>query len=122
MKRWLALLVVTILTCGAANAADEFLGTWSAGSNELLTITKEGQEYRAEFFRKNVKFEYEKVQYSATVVDDALVISFDLGDVSAKYGATDEILLLGGVKEFERVPVEQAVVQLQLLEKEIQAQ
>ena len=115
------MLVVTILTCGAVNAADEYVGTWSSGSEELLTITRDGEAYSAEFFRKNVKFEYEKVQYSATLVDGALVISFDLGDVSAKYDATKELLMLGGVKEFEKLPVEQAAAQRIKFEQELQA-
>lgn len=120
MRRWLALLVVTILTCGAANAADKFVGTWSSGSKELLTIEKEGEAFSAEFVRINVKFEYEKVQYSATLVDGALVISFELGDVSAKFDATNELLLLGGVKEFEKLPKKQAAAQLIRFEEELQ--
>jgi len=121
MRRWLALLVVTILTCGAANAADEFVGTWSSGSNELLTITRDGEAFNAEIIRQNVKFEYEKVQYSATVVDGVLVISFDQGDLSAKYDASKDLLMLGGLKEFAKVPADQAVAQIEKLEKELQS-
>lgn len=121
MKHWLVLFVVAILTCGAANAADEFVGTWSSGSSELLDITREGDVYSAEFFRKNVNSEYEKVQYDAAVVNGALVISFDLGDVSARYDAAGDILILGGIKEFEKLPAEQAIAQLELFEKQLQA-
>ena len=121
MRRWFALLVVTILTCGTAQAADEFVGTWSAGSKELLTITREGEKYQAEFLRKNVKLEYEKVQYSAKVVDGVLVISFEVGDLSAKYDESNEMLMLGGVKQFAKLPSDQAAAQLVEFEKLLQA-
>jgi len=119
MKRLLALFVVTILTCGAAQAADEYVGTWGSGSKELLTITKDKAGFKAEFFRKNVKSEYEKVLFPASLVDGVFVISGDVGQVSVQYDATKELLMLGGVKPFKKLSTEQAAAQLEKLKAKL---
>jgi len=118
MRLLLATLAVTILTCGAAKAADEYVGTWGSGSKELLTITRNGEEFRAEFFRKNVKFQYEKVRFPASLKDGVFVISGELGNVTVEYDASKELLMLGGVKPFKKLSTEQAAAQTEeLLEK-----
>lgn len=120
MSRLLTLLAVTILwTCGVANAADEYIGSWGAGSKELLTISREGDAFKAEFIRKNVKSEYEKIGFPANLIDGLFVISGDLGNVSAKYDASKELLMLGGVKEFKKLSTEQAAAQLELLKAKL---
>lgn len=122
MKRLLTLCVVTLLTSSWAFAGEQYLGTWRASSKELLTISKDGDEYRAAFFRKNVKFEYEKVAFPATFADGILLIAGDQGNVGARYDPTKDLLMLGGVKAFEKLNEEQASAKLAELERKLQAQ
>lgn len=117
MKSLLTLIAITLLTVGSAQAADEFLGPWASGAKEVLKITKDGEALRAEFIRENVKFEFEKVGYPATIVDGALVIKGEQGDVSAKYDDVKKILVLGGLKAFEKLSPEKADALIAQLEK-----
>lgn len=117
MKPLLSLIAVTLITIGSAQAADEFLGPWASGATEVLKITKDGDALRAEFIRENVKYEFEKVGYPAAVVDGALVISGDQGNVSAKYDEVRKVLILGGMKAFEKLSPEKAEALIAQLEK-----
>ncbi len=110
MRSLWAVLVLTMLTLGSAQAADEYLGSWGAGSTELMTVSRDGDAYRVQIIRKNVASEYESVEFPAKIVDGVLVISFDLGNLSAMYDASKELLMLGGVKEFKKLSSEQAAV------------
>jgi len=121
MRFLLALATFSLLTFGTANAADEYVGSWGAGSNELLKITRDGETFNAEFFRKNVQSEYENVRYPAELVDGVFTIKGDLGNVSAKYDASKELLMLGGVKEFKKLSSEQAALQLEALLEKLKA-
>lgn len=121
MRSMLALLVLAILTVGPAQAADEYLGSWGAGSKEIMTVSQEGESLIVEIIRKNVAAEYESVRFPAKVVDGILVISFDLGNVSAKYDDSKELLMLGGVKEFEKLSNEQATAQKVALQEKLSA-
>ncbi len=122
MRFLTTLIAVTLLTFGQANAADEYLGSWGAGSKELLKITRDGDEYSAEFFRKNVQSKYENIRFPAGLVDGVFTIKGDLGNVSAKYDASKELLMLGGVKEFKRLSSEQAALQLEKLLEKLKAE
>jgi len=121
MRFLLALATFSLLTFGTANAADEYVGSWGAGSKELLKITRDGETFNAEFFRKNVQSEYENVRYPAELVDGVFTIKGDLGNVSAKYDASKELLMLGGVKEFKKLSSEQAALQLEALLEKLKA-
>jgi len=117
MKALFVALGVVFLTLCNAQAADQFVGTWGAGSKELLTITEDGKSYNAEFFRKNVKFEYEKVNFPALFIDGMLIISGELGDITVEYDAEKELLLLGGLKPFKRLSFDEAKASIDRLEK-----
>ena len=101
-------ILITLATTSYTFAADDFLGTWSSGAKEVLNITKEGDSLNAVFIRENVKQEFEKIRFPATVQDGALVISGEQGNLSAKYDAEKKLLVLGGLKAFQRLSVEQA--------------
>lgn len=117
MKALLAAVAITILTISTAQAADEFLGPWASGDKEVLNITKDGEKLNAEFIRENVKFEFEKVQFPATVKDGALVISSEQGDISAKFDDTKGLLIIGGLKAFQKLSAAQAAAIIAELEK-----
>jgi len=117
MKSLFALITMTLITFGAANAADEFLGPWASGQKEVLKITESGGELNAEFIRENVKLEFEKVKFPAAVKDGKLIISSEQGDISAKYDEVKKVLVIGGIKAFEKLSNEQADVLIAELEK-----
>jgi len=122
MKALFTAIAVTILTFGTAlfsttQAADEFLGPWASGDKEVLNITKDGEKLNAEFIRENVKFEFEKVQFPATVKDGTLVISGEQGDISAKFDDAQNLLIIGGLKAFQKLSPEKAKAIIAELEK-----
>jgi len=122
MKALITSIAITILTIGTAfvgtaQAADEFLGPWASGDKEILNITKDGDKLNAEFIRENVKFEYEKVQFPAIVKDGTLVISGEQGDISAEFDDAQKLLIIGGLKAFEKLSPEQAAEIIEQLEK-----
>lgn len=117
MKALIASIALSILTFSSANAADEFLGPWVSGGKEVLKITKEGEALSAEFIRENVLSEFEKVRFPATVKDGALIISGEQGDVSARFDAENNLLIIGGLKAFEKLSPEQAAAIIEQLEK-----
>ena len=122
MKALFTAITITTLTFGTAlfstaQAADEFLGPWASGDKEVLNITKDGEKLSAEFIRENVKFEFEKVQFPATVKDGTLVISGEQGDISAKFDDAQKLLIIGGLKAFQKLSPEQAKAIIAELEK-----
>ncbi len=117
MKALIASLALSLLTLGNAHAADEFLGPWASGAKEVLKISKDGDAFSAEFIRENVKREFEKVRFPATVKDGALVISGDQGDVTAKFDDVNKLLIIGGLKAFEKLSPEKAEAIIEQLEK-----
>ena len=122
MKALFTAIAVTMLTFGTAvfstaQAADEFLGPWASGDKEVLNITKDGEKLSAEFIRENVKLEFEKVQFPATVKDGTLVISSEQGDISAKIDGASKRLIIGGLKDFQKLTPEQAKAIIAELEK-----
>ena len=122
MKALFTAITITTLTFGTAlfstaQAADEFLGPWASGDKEVLNITKDGEKLNAEFIRENVKFEFEKVQFPATVKDGTLVISGEQGDISAKFDDAQKLLIIGGLKAFQKLSPEQAKAIIAELEK-----
>ena len=117
MKALIASIAITLLTFGTAQAADEFLGPWASGDKEVLNITKDGEKLSAEFIRENVKFEFEKVQFPATVKDGTLVISSEQGDISAKFDDAQNVLIIGGLKAFQKLSPEKAQEIIEELEK-----
>jgi len=117
MKALLASIAITILTIGPAKAADEFLGPWASGDKEVLKITKDGEKLNAEFIRENVKLEFEKVRFPATVKDGTLVISSEQGDISAKIDDASNRLIIGGLKDFQKLTPQQAEAIIKELEK-----
>ena len=122
MKALFNAITITTLTFGTAlfstaQAADEFLGPWASGDKEVLNITKDGEKLSAEFIRENVKFEFEKVQFPATVKDGTLVISGEQGDISAKFDDAQKLLIIGGLKAFQKLSPEQAKAIIAELEK-----
>lgn len=117
MKALIASIALTFLTIGSANAADQFLGPWVSGGKEVLKITKDGDALSAEFIRENVKFEFEKVQFPATVKDGALIISGQQGNVTAKFDADKNLLIIGGLKAFQKLSPAQAEAIIEQLEK-----
>ena len=110
-------LALTLLLTSNANAADEFLGTWSYGAKEVLNITKKGEALSAEFIRENVKSEFEEIRFPAKVENGELVITGEQGDLSAKYDTKKKRLVLGGMKEFQRLTKEQAELLIANLKK-----
>lgn len=122
MRLLFAFLTASVLTFGSANAADEYIGSWGAGSKELLKITRNGASFSAEFFRKNVEAKYENVQFPAELVDGVFVIKGEQGNVSATYDSSKELLMLGGFKEFKKLSSEQAALQLEDLLKKLKAE
>lgn len=116
MKVITTALTLGFLTIGAANAAEEFLGPWAASATEVLKITKDGDTLRAEFIRENVKDEFEKVGFPAAYKDGALVISSAQGNITAKYDEAKKILVIGGLKTFQKVSAEQAAAIIAQLE------
>lgn len=122
MKLLITAALATLCLFGTANAADEYVGSWGAGSKELLKITKQGEAFSAEFFRKNVQSKYESVQFPAELVGGILTIRGEHGNVSAKYDANKELLMLGGVKEFKKLSSEQAALQLEALLEKLKAE
>ena len=117
MKLFPALRTLTLFFTGSAYAADEFLGPWASGEKEVLKITKDGESFAAEFIRENVKFEFEKVTYPAAVKDGALVISGDQGPVTAKYDEGKNLLVIAGIKAFQKLTAQQADALIKELEK-----
>ncbi len=123
MKALFAAITITTLTIGSAifgtvQAADEFLGPWASGDKEVLNITKDGEKLNAEFIRENVKFEFEKVRFPATINEDgALVISSEQGDISAKFDDAQNLLIIGGLKAFQKLSPEKAAEIIAELEK-----
>ncbi len=107
-RHFLSALAVTFTFAGNAFAADDFLGNWSSGAKEVLNISKDGDSLNAVFIRENVKNEFEKIRFPATVKDGALVISGEQGNLSARYDAEKKLLVLGGLKAFQRLSTEQA--------------
>ncbi len=112
-----ASITLALLTAGNAFAADEFLGPWASGEKEVLKITKDGDALSAEFIRENVKFEFEKVQFPATVKDGALVITSEQGNITAKFDDTKNLLIIGGLKAFQKLSPEKAQAIIEQLEK-----
>ena len=117
MKALIASIALSVLLIGSANAADEFLGPWASGGNEVLKITKDGDKLNAEFIRENVLKEFEKVRFPATVEGNTLIISGEQGDVSAEYDKEKNILIIGGLKSFQKLTPEQAESIVAVLEK-----
>ena len=123
MKALFAAITITTLTIGSAifgtvQAADEFLGPWASGDKEVLNITKDGEKLNAEFIRENVKFEFDKVRFPATINEDgALVISSEQGDISAKFDDAQNLLIIGGLKAFQKLSPEKAAEIIAELEK-----
>jgi len=122
MRFLIATAVTAFFLLGTANAADEYIGSWGAGSQELLKISKQGETFSAEFFRKNVQSKYENVRFPAELVDGVFTIKGEHGNVSAKYDASKELLMLGGVKEFKKLSSEQAALQLEALLEKLKAE
>lgn len=117
MKALFTAVTLTFLTFGTANAAEEFLGPWAASETEVLKITKDGDALRAEFIRENVKYEFEKVGFPATYENGALVIKGEQGNITAKYDDVKKMLVIGGLKAFQKVSAEQAAAIIAQLEK-----
>lgn len=111
-----SIAVITLMTC-AAKANENFIGAWSSGAREVLKISKDGDALTAEFVRENVKKEFEKVRFPAKLRDGALVITGERGDLSARYDEGNKILILGGMKTFQRLSPEQAEQLIKNLEK-----
>lgn len=122
MRLLFAFLTATVFSFGTANATDEYIGSWGAGSKELLKITRDGSSFSAEFFRKNVQSKYENVRFPAELVDGVFVIKGEQGNVSATYDPAKELLMLGGFKEFKKLSSEQAALQLEALLKKLKAE
>ena len=117
MKSLFASIAIAILTIGSASAADEFLGPWASGDREVLNISKEGESLQAEFIRVNVKSQFEKVSFPVTVKDGVIVISGEQGDVTAKYDSEKNLLIIGGLKAFQKLSPAQAEAIIAQLEK-----
>ena len=117
MKSLFASIAIAILTIGSASAADEFLGPWASGDREVLNISKEGESLQAEFIRVNVKSQFEKVSFPVTVKDGVMVISGEQGDVTAKYDSEKNLLIIGGLKAFQKLSPAQAEAIIAQLEK-----
>lgn len=117
MKIVFALFTATFLTVGTTNAAEEFLGPWAASATEVLKITKDGDSLMAEFIRESVIFEFEKVGYPATYENGTLVISNDQGSITARYDNVNKVLVIGGIKTFQKISAEQAAALIAELEK-----
>lgn len=117
MKFLLSLFATSFLMLGSANAAEEFLGPWASGEKEVLQITQEGGNLSAEFIRENVKYEFEKVRFPATLKDGSLVITGDQGDVTAQFDPARNLLILGGLKAFQKLSPQQAATIISNLEK-----
>lgn len=117
MKFICALFTATFFTIATTNAAEEFLGPWAASATEVLKITKEGDSLNAEFIRENVKFEFEKVGYPATYEDGVLVISNEHGNITAKIDDEKRIMVIGGIKTFQKISAAEAAAIIAELEK-----
>lgn len=119
MKSLFASIAIVILTMGSASAADQFLGPWASaeGNREVLNISKEDGSLQAEFIRVNVKSQFEKVRFPVTVKDGVLVISGEQGDVTAKYDSDKNLLIIGGLKAFQKLSPAQAEAIIAQLEK-----
>ncbi len=117
MKALFTVLTALILLTSAANADEAFIGAWSSGAKEVLKISKEGDSLTAEFVRENVKRQFEKVRFPAKLQDGALVISGEQGDLSARYDEGNKILILGGMKAFQKLTDKQAQTIISNLEK-----
>lgn len=121
MKSLFTAIAVTALTIssaiGTAQASDLFLGPWASGEKEILQITQDGEKLNAEFIRENVKREFEKVRFPATLKDGALVISGEQGDVTAQFDAAQNLLIIGGLKAFQKLSPQQAAEIIAQLEK-----
>lgn len=109
MKSLIAIVGATILGMSNANASDEFLGLWSSGVKEVLSITDNGGTLQAEFIRENVKSEFEKIRFPAEFKDGALLISSEQGSLSAKYDDDKKLLILGGIKAFQKLTEAEAL-------------
>lgn len=107
----------SLLISGTVHASDVFIGAWSSGAKEVLQITQKGDALSAEFVRENVKSEFERVRFPAKLQDGALVITGEQGDLSARYDSGNKLLILGGMKAFQKLTAEQAEQLISNLEK-----
>ena len=117
MKSLISAFTFALLLTGTASANEIFLGAWSSGAKEVLQISKDDKGYTAKFVRENVKAEFEKVQFPAQMKDGALVISGQQGDLSARYDEGNKLLILGGMKAFQKLTTEQANTLISNMEK-----
>ncbi len=113
----IACLTLLLLSSGFVSASDLYVGSWASGEKEVLQITKNGSVLNAQFVREGLLNNFEKVEFPAKVVDGNLTISFGQGDLSGKYDAVRKILVLGGIKTFEKITENQARSMIALLEK-----
>ncbi len=117
LQSLLAILSITLFVAGNAMAADQFLGTWTSGAKEVLNVTESSDGLSAEFIRVNVKSQFEKVRFPAKVKDGALVITGEQGDLSAKIDTDKGLLVLGGVKAFQKLSAQDANALIESLKK-----
>lgn len=110
-------LAALLHVSGIVSATDHYLGSWASGEKEVLQITQNDGVLNAQFVREGLFKQFEKVDFPAKVVDGNLTIIFQQGDLSAKYDAAREILILGGVKKFEKITENKARALIALLEK-----
>ncbi|MEM7256703.1 MAG: hypothetical protein AAF404_04885 [Pseudomonadota bacterium] len=118
MKALLPLITAaTILGSNALQASEIFIGAWASGTKEVLQITEKGGDLSAEFVRENVKSEFERIRFPAKYQDGALIITGEQGDLSARYDSGNKLLILGGMKSFQKLSSEQAQQLINQLEK-----
>ena len=117
MKSFVAIVGAALLGMGSVNASDNLLGLWSSGAKELLSISKDGDTLQAEFIRENVKAEFERIRFPAKFKDGAVVISSEHGDLSGRYDDSKKVLVLGGMKSFEKLTEAEALALIAALEK-----
>lgn len=101
-------LITALVMCSPVSANNSFLGTWSSSAKEVLKISNNGDSLVAEFVRESVKAQFEKVRFPAKISGDALIITGEQGDLSARYDAGNQLLILGGIKAFQKVTADQA--------------
>lgn len=117
MKSLIAIVGATLLSISNVNASDQFLGLWSSGVKEVLNVSENDGALQAEFIRENVKSEFEKIRFPAAIKDGALVISSEQGNLSAKYDNDKKLLILGGVKAFQKLTEAQALALIESIQK-----
>jgi hypothetical protein len=108
MKALLSIMVAGLLCIGTASADENYIGAWASGAKEVLQISRDGDTLTAEFVRENVKSEFEKIRFPAKVADGALVITGEQGNLSGRYDAGNKLLILGGMKTFQKLTAAQA--------------